>query len=90
MLWLFAVAAVIGAALWGAVRIQHGLEPAPGGDSGPGGPGKRDGAGPVGGRLPGGAGKAAGAWRPACGRAAPPAPRSSIAAGKSACAGTSG
>jgi hypothetical protein len=47
-------------------------------------PGKRDGAGSVGGRLPGGAGKAAGACRPAGGRACrtvTPAPRSCIAVG---------
>jgi hypothetical protein len=36
MLWFFAVAAAIGAAMWGAVRIEQGLGPAPVGDSGPG------------------------------------------------------
>ena len=36
MLWFFAVAAVIGAALWGAVRIEQGLGPPPAGDSGAG------------------------------------------------------
>jgi hypothetical protein len=36
MVWFFAVAAAIGAALWGAVRIEQGLGPTPVGDSGPG------------------------------------------------------
>jgi hypothetical protein len=34
MLWFFAVAVAIGAALWGAVRIEPGLGPASAGDSG--------------------------------------------------------
>ena len=40
MLWFFAVAAAIGAALWGAVRIEQGLGPAPVGDSVPGSAGE--------------------------------------------------
>lgn len=40
MLWFFAVAAAIGAALWGAVRIEQGLGPVPVGDSGPGSAGE--------------------------------------------------
>jgi hypothetical protein len=40
MLWFFAVAAAIGAALWAAVRIEQGLGPAPVGDSGPGSAGE--------------------------------------------------
>jgi hypothetical protein len=35
MLWFFAVAAAIGTALWGAVRIEQGVGPEPVGDSGP-------------------------------------------------------
>ena len=40
MLWFFAVAAAIGAALWCAVRIEQGLGPAPVGDSAPGSAGE--------------------------------------------------
>jgi hypothetical protein len=40
MLWFFAVAAAIGAALWGAVRIEQGVGPVPVGDSGPGSAGE--------------------------------------------------
>src|ERR1700684_2561396 len=36
MLWFFAVATAIGAALWGAVRLERGVGP----DSGPGPAGK--------------------------------------------------
>jgi hypothetical protein len=92
MLWFFAVAAAIGAALWGAVRIEQGVGPVPVGDSGPGSAGKALRCRPVGGRLPGVAGKAAGTWRAAGGRAcrtATPVPRSCIAVGKPAFAGTS-
>ena len=93
MLWFFAVAATVGAALWGAVRIEQGLGPAPSGTAGLGLPGKRAGAGPVGGRLPGGASKAAGACRAGGGRAcrtARPAPRPCNAVAKPAFAGTTG
>jgi hypothetical protein len=40
MLWFFAVAAATGAALWGAVRIEKTLGPAPAEDSGPGSAGR--------------------------------------------------
>ena len=43
MLWFFAVAAAIGAALWGAVRIERGLGPVTAADSGPGAAGKAPG-----------------------------------------------
>jgi hypothetical protein len=36
MLWFVAIAAAIAAGLWGAVRLEKGLESTPDRDSGPG------------------------------------------------------
>jgi hypothetical protein len=52
MLWFFAVAAVIAAALWGAVRLEKGLESPPSETAGPGPPGKCDDAALTGGPCP--------------------------------------